>query len=87
MLQLTKPIYGLCNAAEYWHRTLAHYLPNDIRMHPTTGDLSFFYKKHLDCELVFLVRADVCDTINAGTVAFKAQARESKSKFKEKERS
>lgn len=68
-LQLNKPLYGLCDAVDYWGVTIEEHFINDLGMNPVPGDPSFFVKI-CNGKLIFMAGSYVDDSLNAGNHVF-----------------
>ena len=73
LLKLLMPIYGLCERGEFWHETFFKHLHYELRMRPTAGDLSFFFKV-LHGKLQGVVGTYVNDTLCAGRMDFEKES-------------
>lgn len=69
LLELNRPLYGLCDAGDYWGNTMEQHLINDLGMKPTVGDPSLYVKK-LDGKTIGVSGSYVDDQLNAGTKDF-----------------
>lgn len=45
IIKLMKPLYGLCDAGDYWNDMMTKNVKKDIKVTPSTQDISLFYKK------------------------------------------
>lgn len=46
VFRLVRPLYGLCDAGDYWTHTMETHLVNDLKMQQASGDSAlFFWKK------------------------------------------
>jgi Reverse transcriptase (RNA-dependent DNA polymerase) len=45
LLQFVKPLYGLEDSGDYWHKTLTAHHITKLLMEQSTGDFSFFFRK------------------------------------------
>lgn len=46
LLELNKPLYGLCDAGNYWSVTIEERIINDLGLTPTPGDPSLYVKRN-----------------------------------------
>lgn len=69
LLELNKPLYGLCDAGDYWGVTIDEHLINDLGMCPVLGDSSLYIKRSSGC-LDGMTGTYVDDCLNAGTSEF-----------------
>lgn len=44
LFELVRPLYGLCDASDYWGHTIEEHLLNDIGMTPLVTDAALFVK-------------------------------------------
>lgn len=65
-LELRKPLYGLCNAGDYWSATIDQHLTNDLGMTPHVGDPSLYVQK-MDGNMESIIGVYTDDSIHAGT--------------------
>lgn len=70
LLRIRNPLFGLNDAGYYWHETFKKNLNNDLAIRPTTGDLSFYGRKH-NRAVAGVIAPYVDDTLSTGTLAFK----------------
>lgn len=66
MLLLRKPLYGMCDAGDYWYATICEHLRSNLSMTPCTTDLSLWIRIK-DGRLVGIEGNYVDDNLNAGT--------------------
>lgn len=69
LLELQKPLYGLCDAGDYWGATIDEHLTNDLGMFPHVGDPSLYVRKR-NGSMEGITGVYVDDSIHAGTQWF-----------------
>ena len=45
LLQLRKPLYGICDSGDYWNTTFFKFVKEELLMTPLSSDIAAFYKK------------------------------------------
>lgn len=45
LLQLLRPLYGICDAGDYWAATITTHIRQDLGMEPAPGDPALVFKK------------------------------------------
>lgn len=85
LLRLLRPLYGLSDSGDYWHKTFSKHLQQDLMMTPTTGYLSLFFKS-VHGKLQGLTGAYVDNTIGAGELQFENESMATSERFQSKER-
>jgi Reverse transcriptase (RNA-dependent DNA polymerase) len=85
VLKLRKPLYGLSDAGDYWQATLGRHMRADLKMHPTAGDISMFYRRVQD-RLSGLAGTVVDDSLLAGDQPFLQHTDKSLQRFDSKPR-
>lgn len=85
LLHLIKPLYGICEAGDYWGVTIEEHLTNDLKMIPVPGD-SALYVKSKDDEVIGVTGSYVDDSLNAGRAKFVKMTDATLQKFESKER-
>eukprot|EP00170_Pyropia_yezoensis_P001479 contig_6504_g1483 len=48
VLQLVRPLYGICDAGDYWAATFTAHVEDDLGMAPTTGDPALYVRDGTD---------------------------------------
>lgn len=69
ILELLKPLYGLCNAGDYWAVALEEHIINDLGMQSVVSDPALFAKIE-EGKLTGLSGVQVDDCLNAGLDSF-----------------
>lgn len=69
LVRMLKPLYGLAESGAYWHVTFANCNKHDLKMTPSTGDMSFFFQT-VKGKLEGLTGAYVDDSIGTGDKDF-----------------
>lgn len=85
ILELILPLYGICDAGDYWGVTVEYHVQDDLDMTPCIGDAAM-YVKLVDGVLQGIMGVYVDDNLNAGTTEFEEMTRESLEKFDSKPR-
>lgn len=85
LFKLIRPLYGLCDAGDYWGETMTSHLINDLKMRPTSGDPSLYYWKDRG-KLAGVTGMYVDDLLNAGNVNFQKHAESTLNVFDSKPR-
>lgn len=70
LLRIELPLYGVCDAGDYWHATFTEYIETDLNMTSLTSDQACFFKRHPDGALSGLLGAYVDDCFMVGDEAF-----------------
>lgn len=69
VLQLVRPLYGICDAGDYWAATFTAHVENDLGMAPTTGDPALYVRDGAD-GVEGLLGTYVDDSILGGNETF-----------------
>lgn len=69
VLQLMRPLYGLADAGDRWHHTLAHHHLSDLNMESLVSERSLYYKM-IGSRLAGLSGVYVDDILRCGTPEF-----------------
>ena len=85
LLKLLKPLYGLADGGDYWGKTFAQHLLDDLGMVPTTLDPALYSMKIQDA-LMGLCATYVDDTLQAGNTMYQEMTKLTLQKFKCRER-
>lgn len=85
LLELVKPLYGLCGAGDYWGITIEEHTINDLGMTPLVSDSSL-YARHRGKELIGISGLQVDDCLNAGNKEFEELTKLTLRKFESKPR-
>lgn len=86
ILRIELPLYGVCDAGDYWHATLTAYLEKDLQMTPLTSDPALYFKHGPNHELAGLLGAYVDDCLMAGNSHFQEATKSMLIKFQGKQR-
>ena len=81
VLKLEKPLYGTCDAGDYWNKTITNHTKNDLKMKSTKGDPSLFYKLDDNMQLEGVMGIYVDDEVLAGTNSFEKLTEKTLSTF------
>ncbi len=84
LLHLVKPLYGICDAGDYWGATFRSHITKNLKMTPLDGDPSL-YVKEMDGDTEGLLGNYVDDNIFAGTKVIWDLARQTQDTFDSKE--
>lgn len=85
LFELIFPLYGLCDAGDYWGLTIEDHLTNDIGMKPLTGDGAVFVRRNGD-EIEGITGSYVDDCLNAGNADFEQTTEKTLQRFESKPR-
>jgi Reverse transcriptase (RNA-dependent DNA polymerase) len=85
MLKLLRPLYGLCDAGDYWARTILDHLTKDVTLVQTVGDSGLFFQ-NMNRKLVALTASFIDDLLMAGTEDFHEQSLYTSQRFKSRDR-
>lgn len=66
VLLLLRPLYGICDAGDYWHATFTSHIEDDLGMTSLTSDRALYYKRDGDGHLSGSLGAYVDDSLMAG---------------------
>lgn len=86
LLPLIRPLYGICDAGDYWHATMTGHVEGDLGMRSLTSDPALFVKWGRDGHLIGLLAAFVDDLLMAGNKAFQKKAEATLRRFEAKKR-
>lgn len=89
VLKLKMPLYGVCDAGDYWGVTMDEHLINDIGMTPTPGDPALYVKiinENGRTNVVGITGSYVDDSINGGKGRFQDMTMNTLRKFESKPR-
>lgn len=85
VFELIKPLYGICEACDFWGISMEEHLVNDLKMLPTPGD-SALYVKSDGKKVIGLTVPYVDDSLNGGTEEFIDLTNATLAKFESKVR-
>jgi Reverse transcriptase (RNA-dependent DNA polymerase) len=85
VLKLLRPLYGLCDAGDYWARTILDHLTKDLNLTQSIGDSGLFFRA-MNKKLVALTASFVDDLLMAGDDDFHEQSLYTSKRFKSRER-
>lgn len=80
LLELVKPLYGICEAGDYWGITMEEQLVNDLNMKPTPGDPAL-YVKVKGGKVIGITGSYLCNSLNGGNADFIQEADATLKKF------
>lgn len=80
------PLYGVCDAGDYWVDTMSSHLRVDLAMVPLVSDPSVFVKRASDAELQGMTGTYVDDLANGGDNGFQELTEKTLERFQAKER-
>ena len=83
VLQLNKPLYGMCDSGDYWGATLTDHIRNELSMKPLTGDTSL-YMKHSGGNTVGILGSYVDDCLFATSREFIPVIEKTRKRFESK---
>ena len=69
LFKLVKPLYGLCDAGDYWYITLRALLKDDLRLTNLESDVSFYFRQG-ELGLQGMLGTYVDDLVTAGNDSF-----------------
>lgn len=81
VLKLLRPLYGTCDAGDYWNKTIHNHTTNDLKMIPTKGDPSLYYKHGKANELIGIMGLYVDDEMLAGNASFEKLTEDTLQRF------
>jgi hypothetical protein len=73
MLKLLRRLYGLCDAGDYWARTILDHLTKGLNLVQAVGDSGLFFQT-MNRKLVAITASFVDDLLMAGTEDFREQS-------------
>jgi len=86
VLKLDLPLYGVCDAGDYWDVTMCAHVENDLGMMPLTSDPALYVKWQPEHTLSGLLGAYVDDCLMGGDDAFAALTQRTLTRFQGKPR-
>jgi len=86
LLKLDLPLYGVCDAGDYWDATLCAHVEGDLGMVPLTSDPALYAKRQPDGELSGLLGAYVDDCLMGGDRSFEGLTQKTLTRFQGKDR-
>lgn len=86
ILLLLRPLYGMCDAGDYWHATLTGHVEKDLLMAPLTSDPAMYVKRGADGDILGLLAAYVDDILMAGNESFQKETELTLRRFEAKKR-
>lgn len=86
VLLLLLPLYGVCDAGDYWIDTMSTHLRGDLAMVPLVADPSMFAERAADAKLLGMTGTYVDDLINGGGREFQILTEKTLARFQAKER-
>eukprot|EP00170_Pyropia_yezoensis_P002201 contig_9242_g2205 len=85
VLRALKPLYGLCDAGDYWNATITAHVKDDLCMSPLTGDPAPYYKDG-DGHADGLLGSYADDILLGGNENFQSMTESSLTRFESKPR-
>jgi Reverse transcriptase (RNA-dependent DNA polymerase) len=85
LLQILRPLYGLCDSGDYWGATFDAHHRDDLGMASLPGDHALYFKRFGDD--IGLSAAYVDDTLRAGPSQFETESEATSAKFASSPRS
>lgn len=70
VLLLVLPLYGICDAGDYWHVTLTSHIEEDLGMVPLVSEPALYAKRDTNGKLLGLLGAYVDDCLMGGNRQF-----------------
>eukprot|EP00168_Porphyra_purpurea_P009868 TRINITY_DN2422_c0_g1_i11.p2 TRINITY_DN2422_c0_g1~~TRINITY_DN2422_c0_g1_i11.p2 ORF type:complete len:307 (-),score=86.12 TRINITY_DN2422_c0_g1_i11:1032-1952(-) len=86
LLLILRPLYGVCDAGDYWHATLSKHIEEDLSMTPLVSDPAMYFKRDDVGGILGLLAAYVDDVYMAGNGRFQKQAESTLQRFEAKRR-
>jgi len=86
VLKLDLPLYGVCDAGDYWDVTMCAHIEDDLGMVPLTSDPALYVKWKPEQTLSGLLGAYVDDCLMGGDAAFAALTQKTLTRFQGKPR-
>lgn len=81
VLLLLLPLYGMCDAGDYWDDTFNAHLDEDLGIRSLVSDPAFFSKRDLVGALIGVLGSYVDDSLMGGTPAFQSLSELTLKKF------
>lgn len=85
VLHILKPLYGLCDAGDYWSETMTSHVKEDLSMSPLTGDPALYVKEG-DGQTDGLLGSYVDDMLLGGNEDFQRLTESTLTRFDSKPR-
>lgn len=86
LFELNKPLYGICDAGDYWGVTMDEHIVNDLHMTPMAGDAALYVKKNEVGETIGITGTYVDDSLNSRTPEFEKLSESTLKMFESKPR-
>lgn len=86
LLLLLRPLYGVCNAGDYWNATITAHVEGDLVMRSLTSDPALFAKWGDDGSVIGLLAAYVDDLVMEGNKEFQKRAEATLKRFEARQR-
>lgn len=86
VLLLNLPLYGVCDAGDYWHDTITAHIRDDLGMVPLVSDPALFIKQNAQSRLLGMTGAYVDDLLNGGGGDFQRVTEQTLKRFQAKQR-
>lgn len=84
LLRIELPLYGVCDAGDYWDATFRAHIDEDLKMTPLTSDPALFFKRGDKGQLSGILGAYVDDCCMGGDLSFQAECDAMLDKFEGK---
>lgn len=86
LFELSKPLYGICEAGDYWGVAMDEHIVNDLQVTPVPGDASLYVKKNEIEEKIGISGMYVDDSFKSGNQEFEKISGKTPETFKSKPR-
>jgi hypothetical protein len=86
LLLLVKPLYGLTNAGDIWHKALSQFIKNQLAMRELVSDAGVLLSSHACGNLLGIILSYVDDLIIAGCFDFLEKSQAIDRRFKSRPR-
>jgi Reverse transcriptase (RNA-dependent DNA polymerase) len=86
LLLLVKPLYGLTNAGDIWHKALSQFIKNQLGMRELVSDAGVLFISHACCNLLRIILSYVDDLLITGCFEFLEKSRAIDRRFKSRPR-
>lgn len=86
LFKINLPLYGVCDAGDYWYVTFTAHIEQDLAMTPLTSDPALYYKRNPGGTLSGLLGAYVDDAFMGGDASFQTLTNKTLDRFQAKER-
>lgn len=86
LLKIKLPLYGICDAGDYWQVTFTVNIEKDLGMTPRMSDISLFFKKHPNGDRYGMLGAYVDTAFMGGDNSFQVLSKKMLRRLQAKER-